>query len=131
MKIVRFLIITIVVLLSIAAGLAKAMQAPQEVEFLQGAGLSLTQIFVFGLVQISAGILLIPQKTRMIAAVLAASAFAVSTILIFMGGNMSLGVFSILPIALAGVIIYQSARTTHNKPLNTDHSDADTGQHLK
>ena len=114
MKFLSVLIIAITALLSIAAGLAKVMQAPQEVDFLKSAGLSLTLIVVFGLVQVLGGILLVSQKTRMVGAILAASAFAVSTILIFMGGDLAFGLFSILPIALAGVIIYQSARTAHN-----------------
>ena len=122
-KIVSYLIITIVVLLSIAAGLAKVMQTQQEMEFLQGLGLSPALIVVFGLVQIVAGILLVPQKTRMVGALLAAAAFILSTVLIFVGGNTTFGLFSTLPIALAGVIIYQSVRTADNKSLKQDISD--------
>lgn len=123
MKIVRFLVISIVALLSIAAGLAKVMQTTQEMEFLQGLGLTPGLIVVFGLVQISGGLLLVIPKTRMVGAVITASAFAVSTVLIFIGGNLAFGLFSLLPIALAGAIIYLSAR---NKSLNTDTSGADT-----
>ena len=115
MKIVNILIIAIIALLSIAAGLAKVMQTQQELEFLQGVGLSSALIVAFGLVQISGGILLVPRKTRMIGAVLATSALIVSTVLIFIGGNLAFGLVSILPIALACVIIYQSVRTTHKK----------------
>lgn len=114
MKIVRFLIISIVALLSIAAGLAKVMQTTQEMEFLQGVGLTPGLIVVFGLVQISGGLLLVIQKTRMVGAVIASSAFTVSTVLIFVEGNLTFGLFSILPIVLAGIIFYQSARTTQN-----------------
>jgi hypothetical protein len=123
-KIVNILIIAIIALLSIAAGLAKVMQTQQELEFLQGVGLSSALIVAFGLVQISGGVLLVLKKTRMLGAVLATSALVVSTVLIFIGGNLAFGLVSILPIALACVIIYQSARTTHNKSLNTDASDA-------
>ena len=115
MKIVSYLIITIVALLSIAAGLAKVMQTPQEMEFLQGASLSPDLIVVFGMVQILGGLLLIPQKTRMVGAVIAATAFAASTALIFMGGNLAFGLISILPIALAGIVIYHSLKTTPGK----------------
>ena len=127
MKIVNILIIAIISFLSIAAGLAKVMQTQQEMEFLQGVGLSSFLIVVFGLVQISGGVLLMPRKTRMLGAVLATSALFVSTVLIFVGGNLVFGLISILPIALASVIIYQSARFTHNKSLNTDASDAGAG----
>lgn len=115
MKILSYLIITIVALLSIAAGLAKVMQTPQEMEFLQGAGLSPGLIIVFGLVQILGGLLLIPRKTRRVGAVIAASAFVASTALILMGGNLAFGLISLLPIALAGIVVYQSARTTPGK----------------
>ena len=106
MKIVNILIVAIIALLSIAAGLAKVMQTPQEMEFLQGLGLSSVLIVVFGLVQILGGVLLVPRKTRLPGAVLATSAFVVSTVLILVGGNLTFGLVSIIPIALACIIIY-------------------------
>ena len=129
MKIVNILIIAIIALLSIAAGLAKVMQTQQELEFLQGVGLSSALIVAFGLVQISGGILLVPRKTRMLGAVLATSALIASTVLIFIAGNLAFGFVSILPIALACVIIYQSARTPHKNSLSTDASDAGADYH--
>jgi len=115
MKIVNILMVAIVALLSVAAGLAKVMQTQQELEFLQGFGLSASFIVAFGLVQILGGVLLVPKKTRLPGAILAASALVVSTVLIFIGGNLMFGLVSMLPIALAGVIIYQSARNTNSK----------------
>ena len=109
-KIVNILIIAIIVLLSIAAGLAKVMQTPQEMEFLQGLGLSSALIIAFGLVQIAGGVLLVPKKTRLLGAVLATSALVLSTVLIFVGSNLVFGLVSILPIALACVIIYRVPR---------------------
>ena len=114
MKIVNILIIAIIALLSIAAGLAKVMQTPQEMEFLQGFGLSSAMIVAFGLVQISGGVLLVPRKTRLPGAVLATAALVVSTVLIFIAGNLTFALVSLLPIALACVIIYQTAKTTTN-----------------
>ena len=115
MKIVNILIVAIIALLSIAAGLAKVMQTQQEMAFLQGFGFSSALIIAFGLVQVLGGVLLLPKKTRLPGAILAASALVVSTVLIFVGGNLTFGLVSILPIALAGVIIYQSARITNSK----------------
>jgi hypothetical protein len=115
MKILNILIISVVALLSIAAGLAKVMQTEQEMQFLQSFGLGNVLIIAFGLVQVAGGVLLIPSKTRMVGAVLALSAFAASTLLIFIGGNLVFGLLSTIPIALACVIVYQSARVTHNK----------------
>jgi hypothetical protein len=122
-KIVRFLIIAIVATLSIAAGLAKVMQAPAEMEFLQGFGFSPGLVVAFGLVQILAGLLLVLKKTRRTGAVLAASAFAVSTVLILTVANWAFGLSSILPIVLAGAIIYQSAKPTQGKPTIAESGD--------
>lgn len=52
MKIVNVLIILLLVLVSIAAGLAKVMQTDQEMEFLQSFGLNSAMIIAFGIVQI-------------------------------------------------------------------------------
>ena len=123
MKIVNILIISVMALLSIAAGLAKVMQTEQEMAFLQSFGLNNAVIIAFGMVQIVGGVLLVPSKTRMFGAVLAASALVISTVLIFTGGNVVFGLLSTIPIALTGVIIYQSAKIAHNKSLNTDDSD--------
>jgi hypothetical protein len=124
LKFVNIFIVAAIALLSIAAGLAKVMQSPQEMEFLQGLGLSSFLIMVFGLVQITGGVLIAPKKTRLPGAVLVALGFAVSAVLIFIGGNVAFGLFSLIPAALAGMIIYQALRTTQNKPSNADDSDA-------
>jgi hypothetical protein len=124
LKFVNIFIVAAIALLSIAAGLAKVMQSPQEMEFLQGLGLSSFLIMVFGLVQITGGVLIAPKKTRLPGAVLVALGFAVSAVLIFIGGNVAFGLFSLIPAALAGMIIYQALRTTQNKPSNADDSNA-------
>lgn len=115
MKIVNILIVAIVALLSVAAGLAKVMQTQQEMEFLQGFGLSTAMIVAFGLVQILGGILLVPPKTRLAGAILAASAFVVSIVLIFVAGNITFGLVSMVPVALAVLIIFQSASSSNSK----------------
>jgi len=106
-KLLNGLIIAILVLLSIAAGLAKVLQSPHEVEFLQGAGMNLTLIIVFGLIQISGGLLLVPSRTRLVGAPLIAATLILSMVLIFMAGDLAFSWFSIIPIVLTGVIIYR------------------------
>lgn len=114
MKIINILIITVVVLLSIAAGIAKLLQTPQEMEFLQGVGLSSALIFKFGVVQVLGGILLVLPKTRTPGAILATAAFFVSAALIFMGGNLQFALISLLPVALGSVVIFQSKSGRQN-----------------
>lgn len=116
MKILNNLIIGVLALLSVAAGLAKVMQTEQEMQFLQSFGLSSTLIIAFGVVQIAGGALLLFRKTRLFGAILVVAALAISTALIFVGGNLVFGLLSIIPIALAGVIIYQSVKTANSKP---------------
>ena len=108
MKIINILIISIVALLSIAAGLAKIMQNPQEMAFLQSVGLSTAVIIVFGTVQVLGGVLLVPPRTRMFGAVLVTFAFFVSVVLIFLSGNVQFALVSLLPVILGGVLIYRS-----------------------
>ena len=108
MKYVHVLIIAAVALLSIAAGLVKLMQSQQEVEFLQGLGLSVFLIVMFGLVQVIGGVLMAPKQTRLPGAVLVALGFIVSTILIFIAGNVAFGLISVIPAALASMIIYRT-----------------------
>ena len=112
MKLVNIFIVAVISLLSIAAGLAKVMQSRQELEFLQALGLSTLLIIVFGLVQITGGVLVAPKKTRLAGAVLVTLGFVVSTVLIFIGGNEMFGLFSLIPVALAGLIIYQTSCPT-------------------
>jgi hypothetical protein len=109
-KIIKFLLLALITLLSIVAGLAKVMQAPREMEFLQGMGWSSASILVFGLVQIAAGVMLVLPKTRLPGAILAASAFVVSAVMVFNSGNLVFGLVSLVPVSLAGLIIYQAAR---------------------
>lgn len=98
----------LVVLLSLAAGLAKVAKVEAEFEFLSNAGLNESQILVFGLVQIAAGALMILPKTRFYGAMIAALAFLASTVLIFMSGNISFGLLSIIPILMADAVILRN-----------------------
>jgi hypothetical protein len=75
LKFVNVFIVAAIALLSIAAGLAKVMHSPQEMEFLQGLGLSSFLIMVFGLVQITGGVLIAPKTTRLPGAILVALRF--------------------------------------------------------
>ena len=108
MKIVHILIVAAIAILSVAAGLAKVLQSQHEIEFLQGLGLSIFVIMVFGLLQIIGGVLMAPEKTRMPGAVLVTLGFVVSTVLVFIGGNVTFGLISVIPAALAGMISYKT-----------------------
>ena len=108
LKIINILIVAAIAILSVAAGLAKVLQSQHEIEFLQGLGLSIFVIMVFGLLQIIGGVLMAPKKTRMPGAVLVTLGFVVSTVLVFIGGNVTFGLISVIPAALAGMISYKT-----------------------
>lgn len=112
MKKLNFVLIALIALLSIAAGCAKVMSAPQEVAFLQGFGFNTTLIIIYGLVQIIGGILLVISKTKILGATISIVAFTFSSILIFVDGNVVFGLVSLLPIALIGFIFWQSTNAT-------------------
>ena len=105
MKTINILIVAVIALVSIAAGVAKVMQVPAEMEFLQGLGLTLPLIMAFGVGQVIAGALLVWPKTRVPGCVVAIIGFSLSTALIFISGDTKFGVISILPIILAAVIL--------------------------
>tara|TARA_R110002096_G_scaffold57426_2_gene145612 strand:- start:22712 stop:23080 length:369 start_codon:yes stop_codon:yes gene_type:complete len=91
--------------LSIAAGIPKIMQMPQELQFLSSIGLSGILVSVVGAVQVLGGVLLVPLSTRLVGAGVAEMAFIVSSIAIFTSGNTQFGIISLLPIVLLNVIL--------------------------
>ncbi|NRA84409.1 MAG: hypothetical protein HRU22_11760 [Gammaproteobacteria bacterium] len=115
MKILNYILIALIALLSIAAGAAKVMELPQEVQFLQSFGFSSLLIITYGLVQIAGGGLLAFPKTLKWGAIIIILAFALSTVLIFVGGNFVFGLASMLPIIIAGIILWLSRKVTHNE----------------
>ena len=115
MKILNIVLIIVIVLLSIAAGIAKVMGAPQEVEFLQSFGFNSMLIMVYGVVQIVGGALLAVPKTIKVGAIITILAFLLSSVLIFISGNLIFGLVSLLPVLITGVIYWQSTKTDQIK----------------
>jgi hypothetical protein len=112
-KILNIILVALITLLSIAAGVAKVLESPQEVEFLQGFGFTPLPIITFGLVQIVGGVLLAAPKTKKLGAIITILAFGVSTLLIFISGNSMFGLASMVPILLICVILWHSSKVTH------------------
>ena len=100
--------IVIVVILSIAAGIPKVMQLPQELEFLQAIGFGPIVVSLLGIIQIVGGLLLACRKWRFAGAVITATAFLVSAVALFAGGNTLFGTISILPVLVAGYFAVDS-----------------------
>ena len=115
MRIVKIIILAILALLSVAAGAAKLMKAPQETTFFESLGIDLTFMLMLGLLQVAGGIFIIVPKLRKIGAIVAAIAFSISTIMISMTGQIGFGFFSLLPVILALYIAISSQTMTRAK----------------
>ena len=101
MKIVNLILLGILILLSIATGVTKLIQLPEEMELFRNAGFPDVLTMVFGVIQVLGGILLIPSKTRTYGAIIMLITFVIATVVVFMKGMVGFGVFSLLFIALA------------------------------
>ena len=110
MRWLKTTLLIIIVLLSIAAGIPKTMQMPQELEFLRAIGFSPIVVSLLGIVQIIGGLLFAYPKWRFAGAVITATAFLVSTIALFAIGNESFGTISVLPVLLAGYFAVDAHR---------------------
>ncbi len=108
-KLAIWVLVAVLTLLSLAAGGAKLAAMPQEIQFFENVGISTTWMLLLGIVQVSGGLLLIPQKTRRTGSVVTAAGFLASAAMIFVAGNIGFGLMSLLPVALA-FLLYLLAR---------------------
>jgi len=112
---VHIIIIAMIYLLaalSVAAGIPKLLQMPQELQFLSSIGFSAIAVSILGVIQLSGGILLLWKKMRLPGAVLAGIALLVSSVAIFSSGNTNFGLVSLLPLVLLVIVICSSGRRT-------------------
>ena len=99
-----------VLLLALASGIAKIMLIPEELVFFQKVGLTETAIILVGILQVISAVLILITRFRKIGATLLGTTFIVSTILIFLSGDVTFGLFSILPIVLILFIVIPTSR---------------------
>ena len=106
MNTLKIVNVVLLILLSVFSGISKIMQVPQEIDFFQGEmGFSVNTIILFGVAQLIAGTLLVFNNTRTTGAIILAATLCVSTIIIFVAGKIGFGLFSIVPIVMAGFVI--------------------------
>lgn len=114
MKILNLALIAIITLLTIAAGVAKILQSPEEVKFLQGFGFNSALIIAFGVVQVIGGIFLALPKARKWGALITSVGFSISSILIGLSGNLVFSLVSMLPVIITIFIFWQNSRNAQN-----------------
>ena len=110
MKILFYILLVALGLLSLVAGAAKLVQAPAEVDFFAAAGLEPVWLYPLGIVQVAGAIMAAIPRTRSLGFVGVALGFAVSTVVIFMTGNTAFGLASLVPVALALLALQFAAR---------------------
>lgn len=110
MKVLNIILIALLVLFSIGAGLAKFFQVPQEIDLLQSAGLALIPIMALGILQVVGAVLVLIPRTRIVGCVLIAIALIIPAVLLFIGGNIKLGVLSLLSLILVAAVAYPSIK---------------------
>lgn len=103
-------------LLSLAAGVPKILQMPQELGFLSSIGFSPVVVSILGVVQVVGGVMLFFARSRLVGASLAALAFLVSAVAIFVGGNLTFGVISLLPVVLADIVVFFEVKAKKRNP---------------
>ena len=108
MKILNMVLLVILILLSVATGVTKLIQMPEEIELFRGAGFTDLMTIIFGVIQTLGGLLLIPAKTRRIGAMIMVVTFVIATVVVFMNGMTTFGLVSILFIALAAYQLRQN-----------------------
>ncbi len=107
----KFAILSILILLGVAAGFVKIIRMPQELDFFQAVGLSEWSLVLFGVAQLCGGVLLIFRRSRLAGAVISAIMFLASAIMVFITGELGFGAVSMLPALMSGWIFWDTARS--------------------
>ena len=111
MKIVSILIIALLVFLAVSSGITKIMLMQQDVDFFGKYGFTNPILIAYGSVQLIGGLLLIFKKTRLAGAILVATTFLVSLVVLLMDGNIPVSIVTAIATLLSGVVIKQSWKT--------------------
>ena len=110
MKIAITILAIVLALLSAAAGAAKLALVPDEVEFLNGFGFSEIGIYFYGGAQIVGGLLMVIPISALVGSTTVLLAFTLSTVLLFLDGNVVFAFVSALPIVLTAFVMFHRYR---------------------
>ena len=105
MKIFRIALISVITLMGLGAGTAKVLLMHDEIEFFSLAGLGETTLILLGILQLLGAILFIFLKTRKAGGYVLGLTFLLSSLVIFLVGDIVFGLASLLPIALIIIVL--------------------------
>ena len=108
MRIFYTIILIILVFLATSSGLTKIILMPQDVAFFAQYGFTNPILIAYGAIQLLGGVLLTLSKTRIIGAVLVATTFLISAVILIMAGNMPMAAITLIFVILLGLIMKQS-----------------------
>jgi uncharacterized membrane protein YhdT len=101
MRMLYLVLVAALALISLAAGAAKLVAAPGEVDLLAAAGLGTVWLWPLGILQVVGAVLAAIARTRSAGLIGIAMGFAVSCLVIFLAGNVAFGLVAVVPVALA------------------------------
>ena len=105
-RVFKYVLLGAIILMSLAAGLAKVMRMPQEAEFFEFAGVPLSLLIPFGVLQILGAVLAVIPKTRKLGLILMGLVFLGSVLMILIDGNIYFAVTSLIPVAIAATLAF-------------------------
>jgi len=101
MKIFSYVLLVLLALLSLVAGVAKLIQTQAEIEFFASAGFDAVWLYPLGAIQVAGAIMAAIPRTRTLGILGIAFGFAISSLVIFMTGNTTFGLISLVTVALS------------------------------
>lgn len=105
MKNARLAVLILLILLGLAAGAAKVMKMPQELEFFGAVGLNSMGVTILGAAQMLGGLLMLFGKTRLPGALLLDVTLLLSAAVVFISGDIGFGILSLVPVVLNSLLI--------------------------
>lgn len=114
-KFIYKIILWLTVILSMATGLFKVLQQPQDIELFKKIGLTQTGTTIIGVFQLLGGIAMIIPGFRKWGALIMILTFAVASAAVFASGMTVFGIVSVLFIAMAACIYIQSKKIKTNE----------------
>ena len=112
MKLFLKIVWILTILLGVATGLFKILQQPEDILLFEKIGINATGTTIIGVIQLIAGLLLIPARTRKWGAYVLIPTFIIASVAIFANELWVFGIVSLLFIVMAvGVIIMENQKT--------------------
>ena len=105
MKILKYILFGVLVLLSLSTALTKIVRMPEEMALFANAGFPGLLTILFGIVQLGGAIMLFLEKARKLGAIIMTSTYIIATIVVFVNGMWLFGFISISFIILSAYFI--------------------------